>query len=268
MVSFPFCKINLGLQVVSRRPDGFHNIETCFYPVPWCDVLEIIPSTDFSFTHTGFSIPNDGTENLCVKAYNKLRDAFDIPPGKIHLHKIIPMGAGLGGGSADAAFTLKSLNTIFSLQLSLEKLSEMAAQLGSDCSFFLHDKAMIGSGRGEVLRPINVSLTGKFMVIVKPDIHVSTADAYKGVAIDKSRAPLKEMLLEGVKNWKNTLVNDFERSVFAQYPQIEQLKVALYGAGAFYASMSGSGSSVYGLFDTPVAIEDQFKGMIYWSGSL
>jgi 4-diphosphocytidyl-2-C-methyl-D-erythritol kinase len=178
------------------------------------------------------------------------------------------MGAGLGGGSADAAFTLKSLNTIFSLQLSSDMLSEMAAQLGSDCSFFLHDKAMMGSGRGEVLSPINVSLSGKFMVIVKPGLHVSTADAYKGVAMDESRTSLREIVLGDVKKWKNTLVNDFERSVFAKYPQIEQLKVAFYDAGAFYASMSGSGSSVYGLFDIPVAIEDKFKGMIYWSGSL
>ncbi|MFZ1807559.1 MAG: 4-(cytidine 5'-diphospho)-2-C-methyl-D-erythritol kinase [Cyclobacteriaceae bacterium] len=268
MVSFPFCKINLGLQVVSRRSDGFHDIETCFYPIPWHDVLEIIPSESFSFTHSGIPIPADTMGNLCVCAYNKLCDAYDLPPVRMHLHKIIPMGAGLGGGSSDAAFTLKSLNTLFSLQLSMDKLSEFAAQLGSDCSFFLHDNAMMGSGRGEVLNPIDVSLNGKFIVIVKPDIHVSTADAYRLVTPDQSRISISKTLRDDQKTWKDMLHNDFEASVFSEHPTIEKLKKDLYNAGALYASMSGSGSSVYGLFDNPVVLKDQFKGMIYWSGSL
>lgn len=256
------------MQVMSRRADGFHDIETCFYPVPWHDVLEIIPSDNFSFTHSGIPIPDDAAGNLCVQAYRKLQTTFNIPPVKMHLHKIIPMGAGLGGGSADAAFTLKSLNTLFSLQLTLDELSEFAAQLGSDCSFFLNGSAMIGSGRGEVLSPTNVSLSGSFLVIVKPSIHISTADAYKGVVPEESRAPLNEIVQNDVKNWKNKLINDFEGSVFQQHPQIEELKNTLYNAGALYASMSGSGSSVYGLFDNVVALKDQFKGMIYWSGNL
>ncbi|GAB1444732.1 MAG: 4-(cytidine 5'-diphospho)-2-C-methyl-D-erythritol kinase [Cyclobacteriaceae bacterium] len=266
MVSFPFCKINLGLRILSKRADGFHNIETCFYPVPWCDVLEIIPSQVFLFTQSG--IPITDAENLCVRAYNKLKETYSLPAVKIHLHKIIPMGAGLGGGSADAAFTLKSLNTLFSLDLSVDKLIEIAAELGSDCSFFLHEKAMMGSGRGEVLRPINISLAGKFVVIVKPDIHVSTADAYKNVRPDASRASLQEILTEDLTSWKSTLVNDFEQSVFMQYPQIQRIKNTLYESGALYASMSGSGSSVYGLFKEPVNLKEKFEGMIYWSGEL
>lgn len=268
MVSFPFCKINLGLKVVSKRADGFHNIETCFYPVPWYDVLEIIPSNSFSFVSSGIPIPEATMGNLCVRAYNKLKDAYDIPPVKMHLHKIIPIGAGLGGGSADAAFTLKSLNTLFSLELPVDKLHEIAAELGSDCSFFLQDHPMMGSGRGEVLNPIDVSLSGKFIVIVKPDIHVSTADAYKGVTPDHSGVPLNNILLGDNNSWKELLHNDFEASVFSQYPQIEKLKKDFYNAGARYASMSGSGSSVYGLFDNPVALKEQFEGAIYWSGNL
>ncbi|MEP2668989.1 MAG: 4-(cytidine 5'-diphospho)-2-C-methyl-D-erythritol kinase [Cyclobacteriaceae bacterium] len=268
MVSFPFCKINLGLQVVSKRPDGFHNIETCFYPVPWHDVLEIIPSDNFSFTYSGTPIPDDPDGNLCVRSYNQLKELYDLPPVNIHLHKIIPMGAGLGGGSSDAAHTLKIINTLFSLDLSTQQLSEIAAQLGSDCSFFLQNTPMIGTGRGEVLNPINISLDGKFIVIVKPDIHVSTADAYKGVTPDTSRNSLSDILTGDIKHWKNLLVNDFEESVFSKYPQIKDLKEKLYDGGALYASMSGSGSSVFGLFDSPVALKGQFKGMSYWSGNL
>ncbi len=266
MVSFPFCKINLGLKVLSKRSDGFHNIETCFYPVPWCDVLEIIPSQVFSFSHSG--IPITDKENLCVRAYNKLKEVYELPEVKIHLHKIIPIGAGLGGGSADAAFTLKSLNTIFTLDLSVNKLKEIAAELGSDCSFFLHEKAMMGTSRGEVLNPMNISLAGKFMVIVKPDIHISTAEAYKDVTPDASGTSLEEILMNDIKYWKDTLVNDFEKCVFRQYPQIRTVKDTLYEAGALYASMSGSGSSVYGLFNEPVHLKEKFKRMIYWSGEL
>lgn len=268
MVSFPFCKINLGLQVVSKRPDGFHNIETCFYPVPWHDVLEIIPSGNFHFTHSGIPIPDDPEGNLCVRAYTKLKELYDLPPVNMHLHKIIPMGAGLGGGSSDAAHALKTLNTLFSLGLPMQQLSEIASQLGSDCSFFLQNTPMLGSGRGEVLNPIDITLNGKFMVIIKPEIHVSTADAYKGVIPDVPKNSLGDILTGDIKQWKNLLVNDFEESVFSKYPQIKGLKEKLYEKGAWYASMSGSGSSVFGLFDRPVALRDQFKGMSYWSGNL
>lgn len=254
---------------MSKRTDGFHNIETCFYPVPWCDVLEIILSNDFSFTNTGIPITNTEEENLCVRAYQNLKEAYNLPAVKIHLHKIIPMGAGLGGGSADAAFTLKLLNTICSLDLSVDKLIEIAAQLGSDCPFFLYERAMIGTGRGEVLSAIDVSLAGKYIVIVKPDIHVSTKDAYRNVTPDASKPSIREILQkEDVKDWKNMLANDFEESVFRQYPEIKRIKEMLYEKGAFYASMSGSGSSVYGLFDGPVHLKERFEGMVYWSNDL
>lgn len=268
MVSFPFCKINLGLQVVAKREDGFHDIQTCFYPVPWHDVLEIIPSQKFSFTQSGIPIPDNEEKNLCVRAYRKMQEEYDIPPVNIHLHKIIPMGAGLGGGSADAAFTLKTLDQVFALNAPLQKLSDIAAQLGSDCPFFLNNTPMLGAGRGGLLTPVALSLSGKFIVIVKPDIHVSTADAYKSVTPDASHKTISNILSKAVVEWESLLINDFERSVFQQYPQIAIIKEALYKEGAFYASMSGSGSAVFGLFDNVVKLQNRFEGMDYWSGNL
>src|SRR6478609_5739899 len=181
MISFPPCKINLGLQVVSKRPDGYHNIETCFYPIPWTDILEIIPADVLAFSNSGISIPGKQEENLCLKAYELLRKNFDLKPVKIHLHKVIPMGAGLGGGSSNAAHTLRMLNTIFNLQLNNDQLRQYASQLGSDCSFFIEDEPMMGTGRGEVLENTSVNLKDKFIVLVKPDLHVPTAEAYSGV---------------------------------------------------------------------------------------
>ena len=181
MVSFPPCKINLGLNVVSKRSDGYHDIETCFYPVPLTDALEIIKADRFSFTASGNTIPGDAANNLCIKAYELLRRDFNLAPVAIHLHKIIPTGAGLGGGSSDGAHALRLLNVIFDLKLSGEKLKDYALQLGSDCPFFIENKPMFGSGRGEVLRDISLDLSGRFIVLVKPNEHVSTAEAYAGV---------------------------------------------------------------------------------------
>src|SRR5688572_32937619 len=165
MVAFPPCKINLGLSVLSKRADGYHNLETCFYPLPWHDVLEVIPAETFLFTSTGNVVEGKPEDNLCVRAYRLLKEEFDIAPVKIHLHKIIPSGAGLGGGSSDAAYTLRMLNEKFSLDISQQKLMDYAAQLGSDCAFFIQYQAMIGTGRGEVLTPIAISLKGKYLVI-------------------------------------------------------------------------------------------------------
>jgi 4-diphosphocytidyl-2-C-methyl-D-erythritol kinase len=269
MVSFPHCKINLGLNVIARRPDGFHDIETCFYPIPWNDILEIIPSAKLKFDSTGLAIPGKAQENLCLKAYGLFKKDFDLPPVHIHLHKLLPTGAGLGGGSSDAAFTLRTLDEIFNLNLSAVKLSKYASILGSDCAFFIQDDAMIGTARGEVLSPIKLSLKGKFIVLVKPEIHVATSEAYSGVIPNKASQSVRKTLVEtSLAEWKDFLVNDFEASVFKTYPGIKELKDKLYQRGAVYSSMSGSGSSVFGIFDHAIDLKADFTGMTCWSGAL
>ncbi|MGE0587391.1 MAG: 4-(cytidine 5'-diphospho)-2-C-methyl-D-erythritol kinase [Cyclobacteriaceae bacterium] len=269
MVCFPHCKINLGLRVISKREDGYHNIDTCFYPIPWTDVLEIVPAKTNSFTNTGISIPGKPEQNLCLRAYHLLAEEFDLAPVSIHLHKIVPMGAGLGGGSSDAAFTLKLLNDIFELDLSVDRLKNYAAQLGSDCSFFIEDNPMLGSGRGEVLAPINVSLKGKHIIVVKPDVHISTVEAYQGITPTIPNRDVKGIVENTqIEGWREVLVNDFEVSVFRQHPIIAEIKKYFYDAGAIYASMSGSGASVFGIFDEPKDLKQRFGSPTYWSGTL
>ncbi|MBT1696247.1 4-(cytidine 5'-diphospho)-2-C-methyl-D-erythritol kinase [Fulvivirgaceae bacterium PWU4] len=269
MVSFPPCKINLGLNIISKRPDGYHDLITCFYPVPWYDILEIIPATDFSFSSSGLPIPGDPEANLCIKAYRLLKKDFDLGNVSMHLHKILPMGAGLGGGSADAAWVLRTLDQVFNLQLTSEKLRYYASQLGSDCAFFISDKPMLGTGRGEVLEPVSVNLAGKFMVLVKPDIHVSTAEAYSAVRPGQPAHDLNKVLeQQPVDSWKGSVVNDFEDSVFRRYPLIARIKETLYAKGALYASMSGSGSAVFGIFSNPTDLRSTFEAHVYWSGVL
>lgn len=268
MIAFPPCKINLGLHVVAKRADGYHDIETCFFPVPWTDILEIIPASDFQFTSSGIDIPGKEEENLCVKAFALLRDAFKIPFFKIHLHKIIPMGAGLGGGSSDAAHTLRLLNTIFELKLSTEQLKSYAAQLGSDCSFFIGDEPMLGTGRGEILNPISINLAEHYLVLVKPNVHVSTKDAYAELTPKTPLHKIKEVLQQPVNSWRGSLINDFEPSVFHKFPKIEKVKNRLYELGATYACMSGSGATVFGLFEKPVSFRNEFLNFEYWEGPL
>jgi len=262
MVVFPNAKINLGLHVTARRPDGFHDIETLFLPVPLCDALEVIPAGDgvMRFVATGLDIPGEGTTNLCVKAYELMKNEFDLSPVHIHLHKVIPMGAGLGGGSSDGAFTLKLLNELFSLRLPQEKLNEMALKLGSDASFFLQNQPFFATGRGEVLEPAAPVVKGFFLLIVVPPVHVSTAEAYAGITPAKPTVSLKRILQEPPAAWRGKLVNDFEPSVFRKYPVIGEIKQRLYDSGALYASMSGSGSAVYGLFANPPDVTDKFPG--------
>jgi len=267
MVVFPHCKINLGLHVISKRDDGYHNIETCFYPVPWRDVLEIIKSNQFSFSQSGLKIPGNAGENLCVKAYQLLQKDFNLTPVQIHLHKVIPTGAGLGGGSSDAAFTLRALNYIFNLNLSQTALKSYAAQLGSDCTFFIDDKPMLASGRGEILSETSLSLKGKYLVIIKPEIHVSTAEAYAGVKPKQPAQSIFKIISEPILFWKDSLSNDFEESVFKKHAVIKETKEKLYQYGASYASMSGSGAAVFGVFDSPVDLKNLFEG-VYWGGEL
>lgn len=277
MVCFPNAKINLGLHIIEKRSDGFHNIETVFYPVQWCDVLESI-RTDVSsiktreskieFTSSGIGVDVVAENNLCVKAFQLMDKKFNLPAVKMHLHKIIPMGAGLGGGSADAAFTLKLLNDLFDLKQSHTDLKISAAQLGSDCSFFIDNTPAFASGRGEVLETVQVNLKGFYILIVKPAVHVSTADAYANVKPATPSQSLKEIIMLPVSEWKNALKNDFEESVFAKHPLIAAIKNKLYAQGAVYASMSGSGSSVFGIFEKKNFVKDEFKECVMWEGVL
>ncbi|WKN45134.1 4-(cytidine 5'-diphospho)-2-C-methyl-D-erythritol kinase [Tunicatimonas pelagia] len=273
MVVFPNAKINLGLHVVSKREDGYHNIETCFVPIPLRDILEVIESKAFQFTTSGLSIPGKPEDNLCVRAYELLQTDFDLPPVQIHLHKIIPMGGGLGGGSSNASFLLRSLNELFSLSLTDDRLEGYASQLGSDCPFFIRNQPVLASGTGNEFQEISLDLSGKHIVLVFPDISVSTAEAYAKVVprqVNPSMpsASLHELIKQSAEKWTDNLANDFEASVFARYPVLEDIKKQLYDAGAFYASMSGSGSTMYGLFPQAPDISDLSRTYSVWQSKL
>jgi 4-diphosphocytidyl-2-C-methyl-D-erythritol kinase len=232
------------------------------------DILEIIHSKTFGFSSSGIPIPGEREENLCVKAYRLLADRFSLPPISIHLHKAIPMGAGLGGGSSDAAHLIRMLNDMFDLNLSSEVMMKYAASIGSDTAFFIQDEPMLGKGRGEILSRNNVDLAGKFLVLVNPDIHVSTADAYAHVKPADPPVPLADILKRPITEWKNLLKNDFEYSVFEKYPAIGDIKHKLYSLGAMYASMSGSGATVFGIFEKDFDAAIKFPNTTVWVGSL
>jgi 4-diphosphocytidyl-2-C-methyl-D-erythritol kinase len=249
VVFFPNCKINLGLNIIGKRTDGYHDLQTFFYPVHLRDAIEVIEKHDFQFSASGLAINGNSNENLCVKAYDLLKKEFPrLPPVHIHLHKAIPMGAGLGGGSADGAFTLKLLNKKFKLELSQEQLVDYALQLGSDCPFFIINEPSYATGRGEILEEYRPGLSGHKIVLVHPGIHISTAWAFAQISPGKSIKLIKEIIRRPVEIWKQELKNDFEQPVFSQYPEIKKIKDDLYAAGAVYAAMSGSGSAVYGIF--------------------
>lgn len=268
MLTFPSCKINLGLLITDKRPDGFHNLQSCFYPVRWQDVLEIIPSTEIAFNSSGLSIPGSSRDNLCLRAYNLLRTDFQLSPVQMHLHKIVPIGAGLGGGSADAAFTLKLLNEQFQLSLTIAQLEDYARRLGSDCAFFIQNRPLYCTEKGDVFTEINLDLAGYYIVLVYPKVAISTAEAYAGVRPKQPAIPLYQLLEQPIATWQGTVHNDFEDSLFPQYPILAQLKQQLYDAGAVYASMSGSGSTVYGIFDAPAGDLNQFAAYHVWEGKL
>lgn len=253
MISFPPAKINLGLQVLKKRTDGYHDLSTCMVEIPLADILEIIPADSFSFNSSGLHIP--GGENLCEKAWRLLHRECYIPTVSMHLHKIIPMGAGLGGGSSDAAHTLLTLDKLFHLDLGEEKLMELAAELGSDCAFFIRGKTQLASGRGELLQPVSIELP-RYAVLVNPGIHISTAEAYAAVIPNEHVPQLSGVLQLPVSEWKTMLVNDFERGARDKHPQIGSIISQLYELGACYAAMSGSGSTVFGLFAEKPAMEN------------
>ncbi|MCD8186743.1 MAG: 4-(cytidine 5'-diphospho)-2-C-methyl-D-erythritol kinase [Rikenellaceae bacterium] len=254
MITFPNCKINLGLRVTGRRPDGYHDIETVMVPVQRLyDTLEIIATGKQKLVFSASGIPLDAPaeENLCVKAYRLLQEYYGIGGVKMHLHKTIPFGAGLGGGSSDAVAALRMLNRIFHLQLPFSRLESLAAELGSDTVFFLHNRPILARGRGEILTPVELDLERYFTVIIKPSFGVSTAEAYRGITPKEPEIPLPELLQQDIRTWRSNLRNDFEDTVFPLHPLLEHIKKDLYAYGAVYASMSGSGSAIFGLFEHP-----------------
>jgi len=256
LISFPNAKINIGLYVTTKRADGYHNIESVFYPVPCVDALEFVPSTNTSFATTGIPVPGNEEHNLCLKAYRLLRRDFSrIGELQIHLHKMIPMGAGLGGGSADGAFMVNMLNEFYKLNLSVDERKNYSSQLGSDCPFFIENRPAFVTGRGEVVEKISLNLSGWWIVLVFPGIHVATQLAFSKIKPAAAVFDLRNIESLPVEGWKRTIENQFEKSVFQEFPIIEEIKASLYLFGATYASMSGSGSSVYGLFRAKPNIE-------------
>jgi 4-diphosphocytidyl-2-C-methyl-D-erythritol kinase len=260
MVVFPPAKINLGLNILDKRPDGFHNLETVFYPIDLYDVLEVIvcpdADIDFEFTQTGVPLDCAPEKNLCYKAFQRIKSSFpEIEPIKVHLHKTIPTGAGMGGGSSDGAFMLQLLKSIFNLTISDAVHKNMALELGSDCPFFLVNRPSLALGRGEIISHCPIQLKGFHILIVNPGIHINTGWAFN--ALDKDRIPnsLTQLAEIPINEWNKWVKNDFEKPVFHHYPEIASIKESLYEQGAVFASMSGSGSTVFGIFkDKPQAL--------------
>ena len=248
MIVYPNAKINIGLNVLAKRSDGYHELSSVFYPVKdLCDILEIFPSTKFSFSSSGIEIPGEG--NICIKAFEMLKQDFGISNVKIHLYKRIPIGAGLGGGSADGAFMLKAMNLLFDLKLSTSQLEKYALQLGADCPFFIDNTSKLVEGIGEKMINIDLDLSTYELKFIFPELHISTADAYGGVIPKQAETNLLDLISKPIENWKTTVKNDFEISAFAKYTQLAEMKENLYADGAIYASMTGSGSVLYGLFN-------------------
>ncbi len=270
MIVFPNCKINLGLNILRKRSDGYHELETIFYPISLTDILEINEykeperSSFIPFTTSGLAIKGDTSSNLCMKAYKMLKADFPkLPHIQMHLHKIIPAGAGLGGGSANAAFALKMLNQIFNIGLTTKQLLEYAGELGSDCPFFIINTPCFATGRGEMLEETAVDLSTYKFVIVNPGIHVDTGRAFLNMVPQVPERSIKEIVSYPIERWKDELHNDFEKVIFKQHREIVDIKDSLYVAGASYASMSGSGSTVYGIFPKDKKIELNFPSTYF-----
>ena len=273
MLVFPNAKLNLGLYITQRRPDGFHTLESVFLPLPWTDAFEMLPAAPgqpTSLTLTGRPIPGDPATNLCVRAYELLQADFpQLPPVQLYLHKIVPIGAGLGGGSADAAFALRAANELFSLGLSVEALEAYARRLGSDCAFFIQNKPVLAVEKGDVFEELSLPLAGTACVVVYPNLHISTAEAYARISPKPSQHPLRESLQQPISTWRDTISNNFETALTPAYPVLAEIKQQLYDAGATYASLSGSGSAVYGLWATGEPAATQWPAeYAVWRGTL
>ena len=276
MIIFPNAKINLGLNVTSRRLDGYHNIETLFYPIGLRDILEVVPAHNNSRRSTGCTLHGTGIdvgcnfdENLVVKAYHLLNKYYPLPAMDIYLWKVIPCKAGLGGGSSDAAFSLKLFNELAELHLSEKELEALAAQLGADCPFFIRNQPVMATGTGAVFKSINVSLKGYFIYIIKPPAEVSTKEAYAGVTPQIPTISVREIVTHyRLEEWNKYLTNDFEASIFKQLPELQRIKEQLYDSGALYASMTGSGSAFYGIFEKEPELKGLFNNCFVWGGIL
>ena len=250
MISFPNAKINLGLHVTEKRTDGYHNIDSCFYPVPIKDALEVLKAKDDGISISGLEVAGDKYDNLIWTAYKLLKADFNIDSISVHLLKKIPMGAGMGGGSADGAFMLKMLNSLFELNLSKKQLEHYALKLGSDCPFFIENTPKYVTGRGEILAPIQVDLSGYWLGLIFPNLHISTAEAYGGIKPNAERKSVKEIIEnQPIEQWKDILANDFEQSIFANHPELMAYKKFLYENNTIYTSMTGSGSTLYAIFN-------------------
>lgn len=263
MIVFPNCKINLGLRILRKRNDGYHDLETVFYPLPFYDALELIPTheQELSFSTSGITISGDPADNLCVKAYHLLKKDFtQLPGARLHLHKAIPAGAGLGGGSADGAFTLILFNKRFGLELSESDLIRYALELGSDCPFFIINHPCLATSRGEELTRIELELQAYRFVLVNPGIMIPTGKAFAGITPAVPERSVSDIIHQPVETWKTALINDFEKTVFVQYPEIAAIKQQLYDKGAVYASLSGTGSTVYGIFPKDLVSNLDFPG--------
>ena len=266
MITFPNAKINLGLNIVEKRPDGYHNLETIFYPINLQDALEVTRrennDKEYTLHISGSPLEGEPEDNLVVKAYKLLKKDYPgLLPVDIHMYKHIPAGAGLGGGSSDAACMIKLLNDKFSLGLSTERMEEYAVKLGADCAFFIRNKPVFATGIGNLFEPVELSLKGYHIILIKPDIFVSTRDAFAEIKPVRPAVSLKEIVKQPMETWKHSMKNDFEDSVFKKFPEIAAIKDELYDLGAVYAAMSGSGSSVYGIFKAPIEnVEDTFCG--------
>ena len=276
MITFPIAKINLGLNVVERRPDGYHNLETVFYPVPIRDALEVttmdpqFPSPyDCDLKVTNISIEGDEQRNLVVRAYQLLKQDFpQLPRIHAHLHKAIPTQAGMGGGSSDCAYMIRLLNEQFQLGLSTQQMQQYAARLGADCAFFILSQPAYAEGIGERLEPIALNLSQYWIAVVRPDIPVPTKEAFSLVHPHHPEKNCRDVVMQPIETWRQELVNDFEQSVFTLHPEIGAIKEQLYSLGAIYAAMSGSGSAVFGLFREDIKIGEHFPEMFTYCGRL
>ncbi|MFO7789738.1 MAG: 4-(cytidine 5'-diphospho)-2-C-methyl-D-erythritol kinase [Bacteroidota bacterium] len=264
MLSFPNAKINIGLYITGKQDNGYHNIETVFYPVPLYDILEVVPSEKRTTINlSGIKIPCAPEENLVFKAWKTLHKAYDIPPVKINLHKLIPPGGGLGGGSSDAAFCLSNLNKQFKLGLDDAQLMEFALRLGSDCPFFIKNRPVFAQGRGEITKNININLEGKHLLLVFPDIHINTGEFFKKTPIHAAGYDLRQLQVTDLSKWKHSIENKFEDYVFDTYPSLRNIKNELYKAGAEFAIMTGTGSVIYGIFTKKPNVKQHFSTLAY-----
>lgn len=266
MLTFANAKINLGLNLIEKRPDGYHNLETIFYPIRLNDVVELIDAQETSCITKGIEIPGEDKDNICLKAFKQLQYDYKLPHQQIILLKNIPVGAGLGGGSADAAFLIKLINQKFNLGLTIAQMQDYARRLGADCAFFIENKPVYAFAKGDEFEEIEINLSNFFIVLIKPPAHVSTALAYANVKVKQPSISLKKLIHLPLSEWKTAVFNDFETSVFAKYPQIDEIKTKLYEAGATFALMSGSGSSVFGIFEKPVKLPELENGNLVFYG--